>query len=169
MMVLLSLAYQSLKNRKLTTILTVISIALSVALLVGVEQVRVGARESFSNTISQTDLIVGARGGSLQLLLYAVFRMGTATNNLTYASYEKIKSNPAVEWTIPYSLGDSHRGFRVVGTNDDFYSKYRFRRDRKIELTLRFGARTSSSRRSSPRTPMPSSWGPIFWPSPRIW
>lgn len=133
-MLLLSLAYHSLKNRKLTTGLTVFSIALSVALLVGVEHVRVGARESFSNTISQTDLIVGGRGGSLQLLLYAVFRMGTATNNLSYESYEKFRQHPAVDWTIPYSLGDSHRGFRVVGTNTDFYEKYRYRRDRRISF-----------------------------------
>jgi putative ABC transport system permease protein len=131
-MILLSLAYHSLKNRMLTTGLTVVAIALSVALLVGVEDVRVGARESFSNTISQTDLIVGARGGSLQLLLYAVFRMGSATNNITYATYEKIKANPAIEWTIPYSLGDSHHGFRVVGTTLDFYQHYRFRHDRRI-------------------------------------
>lgn len=133
-MLLLSLAYQSLRNRKLTTALTICSIALSVALLVGVELVRVGARESFSHTISQTDLIVGARGGSLQLLLYAVFRMGSATNNITYESYRQFAEHPAVEWTIPYSLGDSHRGFRVVGTTGDFYTRYRFRRDRRIEF-----------------------------------
>lgn len=133
-MLLLSLAWHSLKNRKLTTALTVLSIALSVALLLGVENVRVGARESFSNTISGTDLIVGARGGSLQLLLYAVFRMGTATNNITYDSYKHFAEHPAVAWTIPYSLGDSHRGFRVVGTTNDFYEHYRFRRDRKIEF-----------------------------------
>lgn len=133
-MLLLSLAFHSLKNRLLTTVLTIVSIALSVALLIGVENVRVGARESFSNTISQTDLIVGARGGSLQLLLYSVFRIGTATNNISYASYEKWKSHPAVSWTIPYSLGDSHRGFRVVGTTKDFYEKYRYRRDRSIKF-----------------------------------
>jgi putative ABC transport system permease protein len=119
-MVVLSLAYQSLKNRQLTSVLTVLSIALSVTLLLGVEQVRVGARESFANTISQTDLIVGARGGTLQLLLYAVFRIGTATNNISYESYEHFRSHPAVAWTIPYSLGDSHRGYRVVGTTEDF-------------------------------------------------
>ena len=135
-MLLLSLAFHSLKNRLLTTVLTIVSIALSVALLIGVENVRVGARESFSNTISQTDLIVGARGGSLQLLLYSVFRIGTATNNISYASYEKWKSHPAVSWTIPYSLGDNHRGFRVVGTNKDFYEKYRYRRDRTIKFTV---------------------------------
>ncbi len=133
-MLLLSLAWKSLKNRKLTTGLTILSIALSVALLLGVENVRVGARESFSNTISGTDLIVGARGGSLQLLLYSVFRMGSATNNITYDSYRHFAEHPAVAWTIPYSLGDSHRGFRVVGTTNDFYEHYRFRRDRTIEF-----------------------------------
>ncbi|MBM3766683.1 MAG: FtsX-like permease family protein [Acidobacteria bacterium] len=133
-MVLLSLAYHSLKNRKLTTTLTVFSIALSIALLIGVENVRVGARQSFEGTISQTDLIVGARGGSLQLLLYSVFRIGQATNNITYESYLKFKNHPAVEWTIPYSLGDSHRGFRVVGTDENFYKHLRYRRDRSLSF-----------------------------------
>jgi putative ABC transport system permease protein len=132
--VLLSLAYRSLKNRKLTSILTLLSLALSVSLWVGIEHIRVGARESFSNTISQTDLIVGARGGSLQLLLYTVFHMGSPTANVSYESYEKIKSQPAVLWTIPISLGDSHRGYRVVGTNEDFYRHYRYRQDRRIEF-----------------------------------
>lgn len=132
--VLLSLAYRSLKNRKLTSILTLLSLALSVSLWVGIEHIRVGARESFSNTISQTDLIVGARGGSLQLLLYTVFHMGSPTANVSYESYDKIKTQPAVLWTIPISLGDSHRGYRVVGTNEDFYRQYRYRQDRRIEF-----------------------------------
>ncbi|HSE88567.1 MAG TPA: FtsX-like permease family protein [Candidatus Binatia bacterium] len=132
--VLFSLAYRSLKNRKLTSILTLLSLALSVSLWVGIEHIRVGARESFSNTISQTDLIVGARGGSLQLLLYTVFHMGSPTANVSYESYDKIKTQPAVLWTIPISLGDSHRGYRVVGTNEDFYRQYRYRQDRHIEF-----------------------------------
>lgn len=131
---LFSLACRSLRNRKLTSILTVLSLALSVSLWLGIEHIRQGARESFSNTISQTDLIVGSRGGSLQLLLYTIFHMGSPTANVTYESYEKIKKHPAVAWTIPISLGDSHRGFRVVGTNEDFYRQYRYRRDRQIEL-----------------------------------
>ncbi|MBM3222197.1 MAG: FtsX-like permease family protein [Candidatus Tectomicrobia bacterium] len=131
-MILLSLAWKSLKNRKLTTSLTLFSIALSVGLLIGVEHVRRGVREHFSHTISQTDLIVGARGGTLQLLLYAVFGMGTATNNISYATYDKLRQHPAVKWTIPYSLGDSHRGFRVIGTTEDFYKEYRYRQDRQL-------------------------------------
>jgi putative ABC transport system permease protein len=133
-MVLLSLAYQSLLNRKLTTIVTLLSIGLSVSLWVGIEHIRGGARESFSNTISQTDLIVGARGGPIQLLLYTVFHIGTPTANVTYDSYEKLKNHKAVLWTIPISLGDSHRGYRVVGTNEDFYRHYRYRQDQRLEL-----------------------------------
>jgi putative ABC transport system permease protein len=131
---LFSLAYRSLKNRKLTSILTLLSLALSVCLWVGIEHIRAGARESFSNTISQTDLIVGARGGAISLLLYTVFHIGTPTANVSYESYEKIKNQPSVSWTIPISLGDSHRGYRVVGTNEDFYRHYRYRQDRQIEL-----------------------------------
>jgi putative ABC transport system permease protein len=133
-MILFSLAYRSLANRKLTTIVTLLSLGLSVSLWIGIEHIRSGARESFSNTISQTDLIVGARGSPIQLLLYTVFHIGTPTANVTYESYEKIKNHKAVLWTIPISLGDSHRGFRVVGTNEDFYRHYRYRQDQQLEF-----------------------------------
>ncbi len=133
-MLLVQLAWQSLKNRRITTGLTVLSIALSVALLLGVEALQKSARESFSSTISQTDLIAGARGGSLQLLLYTVFRIGQATNNIKWETYQEWSKHPAIAWTIPYSLGDSHRGFRVVGTNESFYERYRFRRNRQVSF-----------------------------------
>ena len=106
-MLLFDLALKSLRNRAFSTSLTVGSIALSVALLIGVENVRVGMRESFSNTISQTDLIVGAKGGTIQLLLYSVFGMGSPTNNLSWDTYREWAEHPAIEWTIPYGLGDS--------------------------------------------------------------
>jgi putative ABC transport system permease protein len=133
-MILIRLAFRSLKNRAFTTSLTVLSIAISVALLLGVEKIRIGARDSFSNTISQTDLIVGARTGPIQLLLYAVFHMGDATNNITYKSYQHFKNHESVEWTIPYSLGDSHRGYRVVATDENFYRHYHYRQDRSLKM-----------------------------------
>jgi putative ABC transport system permease protein len=129
---LFKLSFRSILNRKLTTSLTLLSIALSVALYLSIQQIRYGARENFSNTINQTDLIVGAKGGSLQLLLYSIFHMGSATQNISFATYSKWSSNPAIDWTIPISLGDSHRGFRVVGTNDNFYKHYRFHHDHSI-------------------------------------
>ncbi len=133
-MLVLDLALKSLRNRAFSTSLTVGSIALSVALLIGVENVRVGMRESFSNTISQTDLIVGTKGGTIQLLLYSVFGMGAPTENVSWNAYRQWAEHPAVAWTIPYSLGDSHRGFRVIGTNEDFYRHYRYRGGQEIAL-----------------------------------
>ena len=134
-MLTLHLAQRSLTNRRLTSGLTVASIALSVALLVGVENVRTGMRESFSNTISRTDLIVGPRTGTLQLLLYSVFGMGSPTGNLSHESYEYWAAHPAVDWTIPYALGDSHRGFRVIGTDTTFYARYRYRGGQELALS----------------------------------
>ena len=95
-MMIVRLALQSLLNRKVTALLTVLAIAVSVMLLLGVEKVRTGARQSFADTISGTDLIVGARSGSLNLLLYSVFRIGNATNNVTWKSYQDIAKRPEV-------------------------------------------------------------------------
>lgn len=133
-MFLLSLVRKSLMNRLLASSLTLASIALSVALLLGIENVRAGMRESFSNTISRTDLIVGARGGSMQLLLYSVFGIGSPTNNVSWETYEHFRDHPAVAWTIPISLGDSHRGFRVVGTDSSFYQQFHYGGGRSIEF-----------------------------------
>lgn len=127
-MIVIRLARQSLRNRWLTALLTVASIALSVILLLGVEKIRHGARQSFADTISGTDLIVGARTGGLQLLLYSIFRIGNATNNVTWTSYEEISRQPEVAWSVPLSLGDSHRGFRVLGTTTGYFEHYRYRR-----------------------------------------
>ena len=126
-MILLRLAFLSLRNRWLTALLTVIAIAVSVALLLGVEKVRSGARASFADTISGTDLIIGARTGGIQLLLYSVFRIGDATNNISWHSYEDIAKRGEVAWAVPITLGDSHRGFRVLGTNTDYFKRYKFR------------------------------------------
>jgi len=133
-MILISLALQSLRNRALSTAITLFSVALSVFLILGVEQVRRGTQESFSNSISQVDIVVGARGSEIQLLLYSIFHLGDATNNITYDTYEHFKNHPSTEWTIPISLGDSHEGYRVVATDHNFYEHYRFQEDRAVEF-----------------------------------
>jgi putative ABC transport system permease protein len=128
------LAFKSFRNRKFTTLMTIVSIALSVTLLLGVERIRKEARSSFTNTISGTDLIVGARSGPVQLLLFAVFRIGNATNNISWESYQEIARNPNIQWTIPISLGDSHKGYRVMGTNSDYFEHFRFSGRRRLEI-----------------------------------
>ena len=127
-----ALSVKSLLNRRVTAGLTVFAIAVSVMLVIGVERLRVDAKVSFANTISGTDLIVGARSGSIQLLLYSVFRIGNATNNISWESYRDIAERRDVAWTIPFSLGDSHRGFRVLGTDAAYFEHYRYGRKQPL-------------------------------------
>ncbi|UAW98107.1 ABC transporter permease [Halopseudomonas nanhaiensis] len=134
-MYLLRLSFKSLANRRFTALLTVLAIALSVALLLGVERIRTEARASFANTISGTDLIVGARSGSVQLLLYSVFRIGNATNNISWNSYQHMASHPRVDWAIPVSLGDSHRGFKVMGTDTGYFDHFRHGKQQALALS----------------------------------
>ncbi|HBB77878.1 MAG TPA: peptide ABC transporter permease, partial [Pseudomonas sp.] len=133
-MFLLRLALASLNNRRFTALLTVFAIALSVCLLLAVERVRSETRAGFASTISGTDLIVGARSGSVNLLLYSVFRIGNATNNIRWDSFERFAEHPRVSWAIPISLGDSYRGYRVMGTSDAYFEHYRYGRKQPLQL-----------------------------------
>jgi len=128
------IAFKSLLNRKLTVALSILTVALSVLLLIGVERLRTEARNSFSNTVSGTDLIIGARTGSVQLLLYSVFRVGNATNSIGWDSYQKWAKDERVEWTIPVSLGDSHKGFPVLGTSTDYFKHLKYAEDQHLQL-----------------------------------
>ncbi len=132
---LLRIALASLNNRRFTALLTVFAIALSVCLLLAVERVRSEARASFASTISGTDLIVGARSGSVNLLLYSVFRIGNATNNIRWDSFETLAKHPQVKWAIPLSLGDSHRGYRVLGTDTGYFEHYHYGRGQPLQLS----------------------------------
>lgn len=126
MRVITSLAWKSLLNRKTTALLTIMTVAISVILLMGVERIRTQAKSSFANTVSGTDLIVGGRSGQVNLLLYSVFRIGNATNNIDWKSYQEFSQHKAVKWAIPISLGDSHKGFRVMGTNQSYFDHFRY-------------------------------------------
>ncbi|MDN3380135.1 MULTISPECIES: ABC transporter permease [unclassified Pseudoalteromonas] len=137
-MILIKLAYKSLLNRRGSAFLTLFTIAISVMLLLSIERVRVDAKSSFSNTISGTDLIVGARTGDIQLLLSSVFRIGHTNNGVSWQSYQYIKQQRGVAWTIPLSLGDSHKGQAVLGTSLDYFTHYKY--GKKQPLTFTQGA-----------------------------
>lgn len=128
------LSIKSLRDRKFISFLCILSIALSLALFLIVEKLRKGVEQGFTNSISQANLIVGARSNPLQLLLYSIFHLGTPTNNITMDSFEQIKAHPLVDWTIPISLGDSYKGHRVVATDDNFIKFFRYLGDKKIEI-----------------------------------
>ena len=135
MTALFSLAWASLLNRKGSVILTIVAVALSVALFLGVEKARSGAREGFENTISGTDLIVGAPTGTVNLLLYSVFRMGSATAEVSWPTYRQIAERPDVAWAVPIALGDSHRGYRVMGTTQDYFEHYKYGGGQPLQLS----------------------------------
>jgi len=123
---LVKLARLSLWHRKGTVMLTLCSLVISIGLLLGIDHIRLEAKQSFTSTVAGTDLIVGARSGQLNLLLYTVFRIGNATNNISYQHYLQISQHRAVAWTIPLALGDSHKGFRVLGTNPDYFKFFKY-------------------------------------------
>ena len=129
---LLKLSFNSLYARLLTVGMTVLAISFSLMLYMSVEKLRTSAYTSFTDTISQTDLIIGARASSVQLMLYSVFRIGNATNNITWESYQDILDKDEVDWAVPISLGDSHKGFRVMGTTKDFFTRYKYRGGQSI-------------------------------------
>ena len=131
---LLNIALKSALNRRYTLGLVVFVIAISTALLLTVERVRQDARSSFSQSVSGTDLIVGARTSPIQLMLYSIFRIGDASSNMRWESYESIARHPAIAWSIPISLGDSHYGFPVLGTTADYFKYLQYGRKQNIRV-----------------------------------
>ena len=136
-LVLVAIAWKSLINRGMSAALTILAVTLAVTLFLSVERIQAGVRTSFNSTISGTDIIVGARGGAINLLLYSVFRLGDPTANVSWESFERIAQAPGVDWAVPISLGDSHRGYRVVGTTPEYFQRYRYGRD--LPLSFRQG------------------------------
>ena len=134
---LLAIAARSAWNRRFTLALTVFSIALSTLLLLGVERIRTELRDNFSSAVSGTDLIVGARTGSTQLLLYSVFRIGAATNNMGWKSVQDLQAHRGVAWVVPISLGDSHHGFPVLATTPEYFSRFHY--GDRLPLAMREG------------------------------
>lgn len=130
----LSLALASLWHRKGVLTLVTLTLTLSVTLLLGVQYLRTEVRQSFTNTVSGTDLIIGARSGELNLLLYSVFHIGDATNNIRWSTWESLKEDPRIDWLVPLSMGDSYRGYRVIGTDSGFLDHYQYGNSQALQL-----------------------------------
>ena len=151
---LVRLAFRSAGNRRVNFWLTLVSIALSTCLLLTVQRGQQAIHDSFTRAVSGTDLIVGARTSPLQLMLYAVFRLGDPTHEISWEAYERVqrnrlvraptirsvpetarvKRNRLVAWTIPIALGDSHRGFPVLGTSAAYFEHFRYGARERLQL-----------------------------------
>ncbi len=134
MKALIHLAWHSAWNRRATLLLTVLSIAMSAFMLLGVERVRGDVRDSFTSAVSGVDLVVGPRSGAVQLLLYSVFHLGSATSDVGVDSIAAIATMPQVEWVVPISLGDSHRGHPVVGTSTEYFHRFRYGESQPLRI-----------------------------------
>ncbi len=137
MKALLVLAARSAWSRRFVLALVVLAIALSTLLLLGIERIRQDLRANFLQAVSGTDLVIGARTGPVQLLLSTVFRIGNASNNIRWSSAQAVAQHRAVAWLVPISLGDSHRGFAVLGTTGAYFEH--FRHGQKQALVLAQG------------------------------
>jgi len=131
---LLKLAYKSLLNRKLAVFLTVISITFGIMLLISFGFIKDQVKSSFTKTISGIDLIVGPKTSDINLLLYTVFHTGSPTDNISWNSYQQLTNNPSVQSAIPIALGDSHKGYRVIGTTKAYFDNYQFGNKQNLQL-----------------------------------
>jgi putative ABC transport system permease protein len=110
------MAWAYLWNRKLTTILTILSVALGVALISSVLTLREETRKRFEEEGQAWDMVVGAKGSPLQLVLSSVYFMDRPTGNIPYTEYERILADEDVKAAFPVGLGDTYQGFHIVGT-----------------------------------------------------
>ena len=131
----LRLAFKSLAHRKESVLLTILAMSVSIFVLLGVEHIRTETKESFNSAASGVDLIVGARTSSLNLLLYSVFRLGSPAHNINWQTYQAIADNPEIAWAIPMSLGDSHKGYKVMGTTPDYFIHFSFGEKRRLTFS----------------------------------
>lgn len=131
---LIQLARASLWNRRSTVVLTLLALSIGVALLLGIDHLRHQAKDSFRQTLSGTDLIVGPRGGQTNLLLYSVFQMGQAGNSLSPEAFHRLAEHPMVDWALPIALGDTVQGFPVFATHWSYFEHYRYGQNQPLEF-----------------------------------
>jgi len=125
---------RSLRQHALSTLVTVISVALGTGLLMAVFSIQAQSYRAFTGGPIGYDAVLGARGSQLQLVLNTVFHLETSPGNLPWSMYSAIKSDPRVELAIPYAVGDNYHGFRIVGTSDDIFTGYEYQRGHKFQV-----------------------------------
>lgn len=129
---MIRIAAASIRSRIAPTILIIIALTTSMALLLAVDRIQDATKRGFNQSLSGVDLVLGPRGSGIELILYTVFHLGKPTNNITTETLKDIESNPLIEWAIPIALGDSHRGFRVISTTQKYFDHIQFGGDQPL-------------------------------------
>ncbi|MXP10345.1 ABC transporter permease [Pseudoblastomonas halimionae] len=121
---MIRLAWAYLRDRPLTTALNTLLLAIAVAMLVLLLQFGTHAQDRFQRDARDIDLVVGAKGSPLQLILSSVFHVDQPTGNIPLGSVDLLRRDPAVKSATPLALGDNSDGYRIVGTDQTFFPLY---------------------------------------------
>jgi putative ABC transport system permease protein len=121
------LAWKNIWFKPLNTILSVILLTSSVAIITTLILVEKQFEEKFTKNIDGVDLVMGAQGSPLQLILSSVYHVDAPTGNISYDSAKVWMQHPFVEKAIPLAFGDNYRGFKILGTTNDYLEKYEAR------------------------------------------
>ena len=132
---MLSLLLKSIRSRIIPTSLVTISLMASMVLLLSIERIQQGAEEGFNQSISGVDAIIGPRSSSLELVLYTVFHIGRPTNNITTKTIDDIRQRNDIDWIVPIALGDSHKDFRVVATESNYFEHIKYANNKSLTLS----------------------------------
>ena len=125
---------RSLRQHALSTSVTVLSVALAIGLTMAVFSVSAQTRKAFTGGPVGFDAVLGARGSQLQLVMNTVFHLETSPGNIPWSLYESVRNDPTVELAIPYAVGDNYRGFRIVGTTQEMFTKFEYQKDRGFQI-----------------------------------
>lgn len=118
------ISIQNMRSKPMYTFLSVLMLALSIALLLSIQQLKSSFKYQMENNLGPIDMVVGAKGSPLQLVLSSVLHIDNPTGNISYKEAKKISKNPMIEKAVPISYGDNYKGYRIVGTTTDFLKFY---------------------------------------------
>jgi putative ABC transport system permease protein len=133
-MTLALIVWRNLRQHLLSTVITALSIALAGGLLMSVWTIKEQSQDTFTQVNIGFDAVLGARGSKLQLVLNSIFHLEASPGNVSQADYEYIRRNPAVKLAIPIAVGDNLRGYRIVGTVDEFFTDVEYAPGKKFSL-----------------------------------
>ena len=119
------LAWKNIWFKPLNTVLSIILLSSSVAIITTLILVEKQFEEKFSSNIEDVDLVLGAQGSPLQLILSSVYQVDAPTGNINYDSAKVWMNNPYVEKAIPLAFGDNYRGYKILGTTHDYLTKFK--------------------------------------------
>ncbi len=118
------ISIKNIKSKPLYTFLSVFVLSLSITLLLGIQQLKFSFKHQMETNLSGIDLVIGAKGSPLQLVLASVLHLDNPTGNISYEDAQEISKTSMIKSAIPISYGDNYKNFRIIGTTQDFSTLY---------------------------------------------